>query len=86
MAPSLAESWTESPDWLVYEFTLRKDLKVHNGDPFTADDAAFSFQRAKGAQLKEKVKEVVVVDRYKVRFVLHEPRPDSMTFYGFAAR
>ena len=59
MAPSLAESWTESADRLVYEFTLRKGLKFHNGDPFTAEDVVFSFQRAKGAQLKEKVKEVV---------------------------
>ena len=85
MAPSLAESWTESPDRLVYEFALRKGLKFHNGDPFTAEDVAFSFQRAKGAQLKEKVKEVVVVDSYKVRFVLHEPWPDFMTFYGTLA-
>jgi len=85
MAPSLAESWTESPDRLVYEFALRKGLKFHNGDPFTAEDVAFSFQRAKGAQLKEKVKEVVVVDPYKVRFVLHEPWPDFMTFYGTLA-
>ena len=62
LAPSLAESWTESPDKLVYEFKLRHGVKFHNGDPFTADDVKFSFERAKGAQLKEKVKEVVIVD------------------------
>src|SRR6266700_3908680 len=39
MAPSLAESWTESPDGKVYEFKLRRGLKFHNGDPVTADDA-----------------------------------------------
>ena len=82
MAPSLAESWTESPDKLVYEFKLRQGVKFHNGDPFTADDVKFSFERAKGAQLKEKVKEVVVVDPHTVRFVLHEPWPDFMTVYG----
>jgi peptide/nickel transport system substrate-binding protein len=85
MANSLAESWSESEDRLVYEFTLRKGLKFHNGDPFTAEDVVFSFKRAKGAQLHEKVKEVVVVDPYKVRFVLHEPWPDFMTFYGTLA-
>src|SRR5712671_7658904 len=85
MAPSLAESWTESPDKLVYEFKLRHGVKFHNGDPFTADDVKFSFERAKGAQLKEKVKEVVVADPYTVRFVLHAPWPDFMTFYGTLA-
>ena len=48
MANSLAESWSMSEDRLVYEFTLRKGLKFHNGDPFTAEDVAFSFKRAKG--------------------------------------
>jgi peptide/nickel transport system substrate-binding protein len=67
MANSLAESWSESEDRLVYEFTLRKGLKFHNGDPFTAEDVVFSFKRAKGAQLQEKVKEVVIVDPYKVQ-------------------
>ncbi len=42
----------------------------------------FSFERAKGSQLKQKVKEVVVVDPYTVRFILHEPWPDFMTAYG----
>src|SRR5438105_6267258 len=82
MAPSLAEAWSESEDKLEYEFALRKGLKFHNGDPFTAEDVKFSFERAKGAQLKEKVKEVVIVDPHKVQFVLHEPWPDFMTIYG----
>ena len=82
MAPSLAESWTESPDKLVYEFKLRKGVKFHNSDAFTAEDVKFSFDRAKGAQLKQKVKDVVVVDPHTVRFVLHEPWPDFMTVYG----
>src|SRR5713226_5128408 len=82
MANSLAESWSMSEDQRVYEFTLRKGLKFHNGDPFTAEDVVFSFKRAKGAQLQEKVKEVVIVDPHKVQFVLHEPWPDFMAFYG----
>ena len=59
MTPSLAESWTLSPDGRVYEFKLREGLKFHNGDPFTAEDVKFSFARAKGSKvLKDKVKEV----------------------------
>src|SRR5205814_9640548 len=62
MAPSLAESWTESPDKLVYEFKLRTGIKFHNSHAFTAEDEKSSCDRAKGAQLKQKVKDVVVVD------------------------
>jgi peptide/nickel transport system substrate-binding protein len=83
MTPSLAEGWTVSADQKVYEFKLREGLKFHNGDPFTAEDVKFSFQRAKGSKvLHDKVREVVVVDPYRVRFVLNDAWPDFMTFYG----
>jgi peptide/nickel transport system substrate-binding protein len=83
MAPSLAESWTLSPDQRVYEFKLREGLKFHNGDPFTADDVKFSFERAKGSKvLREKVSEIAVAGPHRVRFRLTEPWPDFMTFYG----
>ena len=83
MTPSLAESWTVSPDGRAYEFKLREGLKFHNGDPFTAEDVKFSFHRTKGAKiLKDKVKDVVVVAPNRVRFQLHEPWPDFMSFYG----
>jgi peptide/nickel transport system substrate-binding protein len=80
--PSLAESWTVSPDGRAYEFKLREGLKFHNGDPFTAEDVKFSFARAKGKLLHEKVKEVTVVSPARVRFTLHEPWPDFMNFYA----
>jgi peptide/nickel transport system substrate-binding protein len=86
MTPSLAESWTVSPDQRVYEFKLRQGLKFHNGDPFTAEDVKFSFQRAKSSRLlKEKVREIEIVDPYRVRFHLREPFPDFMAFYGTLA-
>jgi peptide/nickel transport system substrate-binding protein len=85
MAPSLAESWTESADHLVYEFKLREGLKFHNGDPFTAEDVKFSFLRYKSKILQEKVREVEIVDPHRVRFHLHRPWPDFMTFYGTMA-
>src|SRR5712692_7913456 len=88
LAPSLAESWTVSPDGLTYEFVLRKGVRFHNGDPVTADDVKFSFDRYKGAAaklLKDKVREVQIVDPGRVRFQLKEPWPDFMTFYGTSA-
>jgi peptide/nickel transport system substrate-binding protein len=87
-APSLAESWTQSKDGLVYEFVLRKNAKFHNGDPVTAEDVKFSFDRYKGAAAKllhDRVREVQIVDPGRVRFHLKEPWPDFMTFYGTSA-
>jgi len=86
--PCLAESFTQSKDGLTYEFVLRKGVKFHNGDPVTAEDVKFSFDRYRGAGaklLKERVKEVQIVDPGRVRFVLKEPWPDFMTFYGTSA-
>src|SRR5438309_5562357 len=65
MAPSLAESWTESPDGLVYEFKLRRGLKFHNGDPVTSDDVKFSYDRYRGAgsrELQARVRQVEIID------------------------
>src|ERR671935_1473941 len=88
MAPCLAESWKETPDGLVYEFKLREGLRFHNGDPFTAEDVKFSFYRYRGVSaklLQERVKTVEVVDPHRVRFVLHAPWPDFLSFYATPA-
>jgi peptide/nickel transport system substrate-binding protein len=88
MGASLAESWTESPDGLVYEFKLRRGLRFHNGDPVTTEDVKFSFERYKGTGAKElqtRVQQVEIVDPLTVRFQLKEPWPDFMTFYGTTA-
>src|SRR5262249_36992605 len=83
VTPSLAESWTLSTAQKTYEFKRRQGLKFHNGAPFTAEDVKFSFLRAKSSRvLKEKVRDVEVVDPYRVRFQLNEPFPDFMALYG----
>ena len=86
--PSLAESWSMSQDGISYTFVLRQNIKFHNGDPVTAEDVKFSFERYKGGAeklLKGKVKEIQIVDPRRVKFVLREPWPDFMTFYGTTA-
>ena len=87
LAPSLAESWTVSKDHLAYEFVLRQGARFHNGDPVTAEDVKFSFERYRGAAvktLKERVAAVEVVDPARVRFRLKQPWPDFLTFYTTA--
>lgn len=85
LALSLAEAHTVSDDGLNHDFTLRANAKFHNGDPVTADDVKFSFERYRGnarPMLHEKVAEVLVLDARHVRFRLHKPWPDFLTYYA----
>jgi oligopeptide transport system substrate-binding protein len=45
LIPGAAESWTVSDDGTVYTFKIREDAVWSNGDPVTADDFVYSFQR-----------------------------------------
>ena len=45
MEPSLAESWERSDDGLTWTFHLRRDVRWHDGQPFTAHDVDFTFNR-----------------------------------------
>jgi peptide/nickel transport system substrate-binding protein len=88
LAPSLAESWSASPDGLAYEFVLRKGARFHNGDPVTAEDVKFSFERYRGtaaSTYKARIAAVEAVDTQRVRFRFKQPWPDFMTFYGTPA-
>ncbi len=78
LEPELAESWTPGADG--WTFNLRKGVKFHNGADFTAEDVAFSFQRAKAetSDYKEQannVTEVQVIDDYTVKLMTGGPNP-----------
>jgi peptide/nickel transport system substrate-binding protein len=79
LEPALATEWKEiSPTH--YRFTLRKNVKFHDGSPFTADDVVFSFSRIKQPQGTMQiyvagVAEVKKVDDYTVDFILAGPTP-----------
>src|SRR5262249_56334198 len=80
-APSLAESWSMSKDMLSADFTLRT-AKFHNGDPVTAEDVKFSFERYRGGAakvLKDMVKEIQTPSPKRGRFPFKEPWPDFPT-------
>ena len=87
MTPSLAESWNVSPDGLVYEFALRRGARFHNGEPVTAEDVKFSFERYRGSAakvIKDRVAAVEIPEAGRIRFRLKQAWPDFMTFYANA--
>jgi peptide/nickel transport system substrate-binding protein len=87
MAPCLAESWSASEDGMTYDFVLRKGTRFHNGEPVTAEDVKFSFERYRGSSkdlLHNRVATVETPDPQHVRFKLKSPWPDFMTFYATA--
>ncbi len=81
IGPCLATSWKIVDD-LTWEFKLRKDVKFHNGDPFTARDVKFNFERVLNPDQKSpqrpkhiSIKSVEVIDDYTVRFRTDKPYP-----------
>jgi len=79
LVPALAESW-ETLDPLHWRFHLRKGVKFHNGDPFTADDVLFSADRvrANGSNFLSNVPadaKFAKVDDYTVDVTLSSPNP-----------
>ena len=66
----LAESFTESPDGLVYTFKLRQSVKFHNGKTMTSADVAASWDR-----FKAKANERQILDN-----VTGWTTPDAATF------
>lgn len=79
IVPGLAESW-EILEPTRWRFNLRQGVTFHNGNPFTAEDVVFSYNRAlsDGSDMTTKVagvSEIVIVDDYTIDFVTDVPNP-----------
>jgi peptide/nickel transport system substrate-binding protein len=88
LSPSLAESWTVSEDGMVYDFVLRQGAKFHNGEPVTAEDVKYSYDRYRGGSaqvMKERVASAEAIGPRHVRFTMKAPWPDFLTFYATAS-
>ena len=74
--PHLAEKWEVSKDHKVFTFTIRSNVKWHDGRPLTAKDVAFSFKAYKdpsfgGAHFlpyMENIESMEVLDENRVQF------------------
>ncbi len=90
VAPLLAASWTVSDDGLIYEFTLRRGVRFHDGTNFDAGDVVFSLNRARApgstnAQrvIFELIDDVVATGDHTVRIRLKEPLGAFPTYLGW---
>ncbi|AGT08461.1 ABC transporter substrate-binding protein [Paracoccus aminophilus] len=78
--PQLATAWSVSDDGLTYDFTLREGVKWHDGQPFTAEDVAWSIKTIKevhprGRNTFLNLESIEVVDPLHVRLHLKKPAP-----------
>lgn len=79
LAPVLATSWKATGP-TTWRFELRKNVKFHDGTPFTADDVVFSLERAKAEASDVKghvaaISEIRKVDAYTIDVITHAPFP-----------
>jgi len=92
MVPALAERWEQSPDGLTYTFTLRRNVRFHDGSVLDAQAVKVSYERqflsdspyystsprnAYERVLSGLVKEIRVLDPQTVAITLHYPRPQQ---------
>jgi len=80
LQPGLAVSWEVSPDQLTYTFHLRHGVKWHDGQPFTAADVKYTYDRVQDPKVDcpslrvyfNNIKACDVLDPYTVRFTATE--------------
>ena len=91
IVPDLAESWTLSPDCLHLTFALRKNVRWHDGRPFTADDVVFTYQLMTHPKTPSPYKDdfasvasVHAVDPHTVRIHYREPYAKALMSWGQA--
>jgi len=78
--PALAVRY-EHPDLLTWKLYLRKEVRFHNGNPFTAKDVKFSFERLSNPDVSEfintgkSIASIDIVDDYTVVIKTKDPIP-----------
>lgn len=88
--PKLAETWEVSDDKMTYTFHLRKDVKWHDGQPFTADDVIYTFNQITSDKVDagplrnyyKDIKNAEKLDDSTVRFTYAVPYFKALEFVG----
>jgi len=85
----LAESWEIADDGLTIIFHLRKNVKWHDGVPFTAKDVEFTYKKLVDPAVKtpyggdfERIKRLEVLDPYTIRVTYKEPFSPALSSWG----
>ena len=86
----LSDTWSVSPDGLIWTFHIRNGINWHDGEPFTAYDVEFTIQTLLNPGINSVYKPLLAgvvtcaaVDSSTVRLVLDNPNsfmPEMMTF------
>lgn len=87
----LAESWEIQEDGLVIIFHLRRNVRWHDGEPFTAEDVRFTYQKLIDPHVPtpysgdfERVESLDVLDPFTVRVRYKEPFAPGLASWGMA--
>lgn len=85
----LAESWEIREDGLVIIFYLRKNIRWHDGKPFTAEDVKFTYEKLIDPEVRTpysgdflKIKSLEVQDPYTVKVNYKEPFSPALSSWG----
>jgi peptide/nickel transport system substrate-binding protein len=89
--PELAERWSWQNDYRTLVFSLRKDVRWHDGKPFTSEDVKYTFDMVRGApdakgRLRvnprklwyDNVEAIEAPDAHTVAFRLNRPQPSLL--------
>src|SRR6266567_4768458 len=93
IVPELATSWGWNEEKTRLTFELRKDVKWHDGRPFTAKDVVCTMEKLQGkAEDKfrknprkiwwHNLKEVVADGDFQVSFILERPQPSFLALFA----
>ncbi|MBP7055631.1 MAG: peptide-binding protein [Candidatus Omnitrophica bacterium] len=85
----LAESWEIADGGLAIIFHLRRNVKWHDGEPFTARDVEFTYQKLIDPSVKtpysgdfERVKSLDILDDYTLKVTYKEPFAPALSSWG----